>query len=190
MKSSPIIVLMPSTDGNRINTQWGLDTPVGVSAAWGARVLAQAQGRWDVVSDRRGLQGGAAPCRILHKLLFEHGAYDHAAAVYQQMYLADEVNDRSGRRVILLDHPILRIEADTRGSGGYVYLVAYLQGAKPTAEALGSADEGKLIWSREDGDIPDLEDTIYVRQSAWATTGDTRMTVLGYGVECGHLFGR
>ncbi len=122
---APVLVLDAETPTNGVGAGWGLDAPAGSPAVWGARAIDDRD-TFGTLRDRQGIVGDPGAVAALIDLLNNHGALAHAQKVWAVLKRQGEVQRDEGRRVVLIDHPVLRIEADTNASHGYVYVVAYL----------------------------------------------------------------
>jgi hypothetical protein len=111
--------------GPRCKAEWGLDAPQATLAMWGARAISLQTG-FDLLHDRQDIQGQEPHRGALIALLNDKGILARARKTWVTLKNRGEVRDDESRRVVLVDHPSIRVEASTNGSYGYVYLVAYL----------------------------------------------------------------
>lgn len=111
---------------------WGLQPPPGTSVAWGARAISD-HGALDLLYDRQSAVGSKADKQRLQVALDR--LLPLAREEWRSRYQRGEVRSDEERRVVLVNDGEWTVEADTRGSCGYVYLVAY---AKPSAAEPGA----------------------------------------------------
>jgi hypothetical protein len=173
------------------NYKWGLAAPEGTPASWGARAIDDPS-TFGLLGDRQSVTGGE-PHRAALVSMLNGGVLPKARAEWGRLKAAYEVSGSEPKLVTLYEDFLVKVEANTNGSHGYVYLVAYIKPEAYTATRLrgypnGNPDdtpEGSLVWSNDE--LPEVGETILATNAGWASSNG-RMTVMGYAAENGHLF--
>jgi cytoskeleton bundling-enhancing protein CbeA-like protein len=106
---------------------WGLQPPPGTTVAWGARAISD-HGALDLLYDRQSAVGTKPERKRLQAAM--NALLPLAREAWRAKYRAGEVRPDEALRVTIAEGDGWVVEADTRGSCGYVYLVAY---ATPSA---------------------------------------------------------
>ena len=161
---------------------------------WGARAIDDP-GTFSLLSDRQSWQGGRGQLDGLSTLLNRGEALARAKEKWRELKRDGEVSRDKARRVVLYKDPLIRIEADTRASYGYVYLCAYYKrevdfsttrfGGTATSEVT-ELDGLPPIWSSR-GPVPEVGQVVPI--TCWMTDDeDPTMTVTGHTTEWGFLF--
>ncbi len=115
--------------------RWGLQPPTTQAPAWGARASPDREGRLDLLSDRQDAVGDEVELVLLDRALGR--LLPAARRQWRLLSGCGEVVGDEARRVCLANDGEYAIEADTRGSCGYVYLVCYrIEAPSEVAELL------------------------------------------------------
>lgn len=109
--------------------------PEHVERAWGARLIVTQDGYVDFVHDRQSFSGNGAEDELL-PLLREH--FSAVVGAASAMLSTGEIKTRIGGEVILYASDDFIVKGDTKGSGGYLYVCAFV----PTGD---EAPEGAEI---------------------------------------------
>jgi hypothetical protein len=104
---------------------WGLQPPPGASVAWGARAIFK-DGGVDLLHDRQGMVGDKGAKESLAEAL-NGGPLGAAREQAYTLWSQGKIRGDVAGMVTLVDDGQVVIEADTRGSYGYLYMVAYLR---------------------------------------------------------------
>lgn len=108
---------------------WGLQPPPNATVAWGARAILK-RGTIDLLHDRQDSCGPMAAREALAQEM-NSGGLDLIRERVQQAWNDGELRGDTENKVVLVDDAIeggdsgIMVEADTRGSCGYLYLVVY-----------------------------------------------------------------
>jgi len=111
--------------------KWGLASavPDHATSAWGARAIVDQLGHVDLSVPGRTDRAGST--RIFD-LLDEQFPADVMISTVRQLLQSGDLDTRRGRFTVLyekFDEPDLHVVADTRGSGGYLYVAAWTRAA-------------------------------------------------------------
>jgi hypothetical protein len=114
--------------------RWGLQPPT-QAPAWAARAIPDRSGRLDLLSDRQDAVGDKTELVLLDRALGR--LLPAARRQWRLLSGSGLVVGDEARRVCLANDGQYAIEADTRGSCGYVYLVCYrIEAPSEVAELL------------------------------------------------------
>jgi len=113
-----------------LQLEWGLQPPKSAVAAWGARAILEGS-RFDLLWDRQDCKAHDDADKGRLGAILNGGVLDKAREVIAQRHAQGRVNPRRECLHLLVqdradDDHLIFVEADTRGSCGYLYLVAYL----------------------------------------------------------------
>ena len=136
---------------------FGLDCP-DTPIAWGARAIFTADGGFnpDLLYDRQGWVGDPI-CRKAFSKALNADLLPKALKRAKDLGIKGEIRGSEGRRVSLTDASgAVQIEANTCGSHGYLYMVAYV----PTDPIGGHHESGTPQWSNDK--IPEIGDEVRI----------------------------
>lgn len=171
-------------------------------AIWGARAIDSMhasfrvdcglqdpdRGTLSLLPDRQSFEGDAADLAALTALLNDCDILRRAQERWRELKAGGEVSGSEASRKTLFEGPLIRVDANTNGSHGYVYLAAWLKPAADLSELRrGLNEDGDApVWSC-DAAPPAVGDVVRLT-SCWATDdAEPKMTVLGCTVEHAHL---
>lgn len=151
---------------------WGLwdHMPVSATAAWGARAIFK-NGQIDILPDRQDsyfdAQGGDEDG--LKKAFFsalQTHAFPLAREAAKKAYFDGELDPAKANLVTLVSGEIT-VLADTRGSHGHLYIIAYVRTAEIDRDILPSSawredDQEHYFWSAKQG-LPRLGQAAYCK---------------------------
>jgi hypothetical protein len=131
--------------------EWGLRgvLPTNAVTAWGARAILQTSGDFpiDLLPDRQDIIGEPEQRSLLKHLLNAAGGTRIMQARVKSMLNARVIDSRKASQVTLLDTDLIRVDANTNASHGYLYLTGWL---KPEATNM----EGALWTGKEAPPVP------------------------------------
>jgi len=105
---------------------WGLQPPEGAPAAWGARAI-QLDDTLDFVPNRQSVYSKSEGTTMaLTAVLDRPGMRKLIMERYTEAYNSGKLLPSEAGEVTLFEDLVLVVKADTKGSYGYVYIVAYL----------------------------------------------------------------
>jgi hypothetical protein len=107
---------------------------VAVTAAWGCRAIVNSGGMVDVLPDRQGCFGDEQAVTELIEQLNTGGLGDRWRAEASRLLVDGTLRGDTGREVELLDEDGVRVVANTNGSAGYLYVIAYVKPKTATAQ--------------------------------------------------------
>jgi hypothetical protein len=118
----------------QLKLSWGLQPPPNATVAWGARAILKGVGRYagtiDLLHDRQDSCGPMAARKALAQEM-NSGGLDLIRERIKQAWNHGALRPDVENKVTLVDDAIeggdsgIMVEADTRGSCGYLYLVVY-----------------------------------------------------------------
>ena len=123
---------------NTIKAEWGIETSLPATACWGARAIFK-DGYVDCLYDRQGGTGDIEELSVLVQAMnemthrgkgskYSGSAFHLAKAKATRLYATGLIKGSEEKRVVLYeDAGGLRIEANTNGSCGYLYMVVYFK---------------------------------------------------------------
>jgi len=170
---------------------FGLPAHETAPATWGARAIDGGT-TFDLVHDRQSMSGDPEHIRAMAVVLNDLGVLNKARERWDALKASGEVRGSKPGLVTLYEDWVVKVEANTNGSHGHVYLRAYFKPEGHTFKRLrnypkGGADAieaGTMVWSRDE--VPAVGEVIYAKCAGWASK-DGKMEVLGHAVEHGHL---
>lgn len=165
---------------------FGLPAVEDSPATWGARAIDDGR-TFGLLGDRQSALGEPEHRKALVTVLNDMGVMAKCQERFGQMKSTGEIRGDKANLVTLYEDWFVKVEANTNGSHGYVYLRAYIKPAGYTCERVKGyredLPEGQAVWSCDE--LPKVGEVVY--SSSW-TSEDNLHTVLGYTVEHGHLF--
>ncbi|TDQ01269.1 hypothetical protein [Labedaea rhizosphaerae] len=104
---------------------WGYQAgvPAGTTTAWGCRAIVDASGHLDVPPDRQSAVGPRTDALLDHLHHHVRGAWRERAA---ELLRNGVMNTRTATELVLYQDGVVMIKGNTKGSGGYLYVCAYL----------------------------------------------------------------
>jgi hypothetical protein len=160
---------------DRRQLDWGLKgaIPEGAAAGWGARAIILSQGKllpfFDLLPDRQDVYAKSeAALAALQRVLGYPGVVAAAQETYKHLVEQGQLTSKTSERFVLADECGVRVEADPRGSCGYLYLAAWFEPGDVEAaasavcaddqgydEAVATGDPNDPKWSGP-GPVPEL----------------------------------
>ncbi len=98
--------------------------PPGACIAWGARFIINADGYVDLPPDRQGVAGDFGRDDLFREMQLACPMGDLMALI-RRAILDGVIDTRIAERHLLVDNGVIRFEADTKASAGYLYVAAF-----------------------------------------------------------------
>lgn len=154
-------------------------------ATWGARAIDDGR-TFGLLGDRQSMAGEPEHLDALTSVLNDMGVLAKCQETFGRMKAAGEVRGDRADLVTLYEDWFVKVEANTNGSHGYVYLRAFIKPEGYTCERVRTFSEdlpaGQVVWSCDE--LPVVGEVVF--SASWVSK-DGLHTVLGYAVEHGHL---